>query len=288
MARYRLRFLLQEIDLPVGETVMGRSPGCHVTIEDPLVSRQHARVRVEADRATVEDLGSRNGLVLNGMPIKGLHELKDGDRIRIGTQELVFCSMATKPVDGRIGTRPTGFMCHCGDCGHVYPTELVACPNCGASTRSDEDTLSGVVGSGGQNWTLQLLVEVLKKASSLGRWTDVERMLRRARSNVEEQLAAGEKIDRQMLDVVADAAIQLAVVQREASWARWALDIHNAAGLVPSRSVGERLSTLPPAERSSLVESADRLIASVRARGGPAHDDLDGFARVESLLAASE
>ena len=35
MARYRLRFLLQEFDLPRGATILGRSSDCHVTIEDP-------------------------------------------------------------------------------------------------------------------------------------------------------------------------------------------------------------------------------------------------------------
>ena len=58
MARYRLRFLLQEFDLPRGATILGRSSDCHVTIEDPLVSRQHARIMVRGEEATLEDLGS--------------------------------------------------------------------------------------------------------------------------------------------------------------------------------------------------------------------------------------
>src|SRR5687767_6926407 len=49
VARYRLRFLLQEFDLPRGATILGRSSDCHVTIEDPLVSRHHARIVLEGD-----------------------------------------------------------------------------------------------------------------------------------------------------------------------------------------------------------------------------------------------
>ena len=90
MARYRLRLLLQEFDLPRGTTLIGRSYDCHVTIEDPLVSRQHARIEVEGDRVTVFDLGSRNGVKVNGAGIKGSQDLRHGDRVRIGTQELVF------------------------------------------------------------------------------------------------------------------------------------------------------------------------------------------------------
>src|SRR3954469_23152323 len=92
LARFRLRFLLQEIDLPQGDTVIGRSATCQVTIEDPLVSREHARIRIAGDRATIEDLGSRNGVQVAGVAIAGLHSLRDGERVRIGTQEMVFCA----------------------------------------------------------------------------------------------------------------------------------------------------------------------------------------------------
>src|SRR5262245_57686826 len=93
VTRYRLRFLLQEIDLAPGETLIGRSASCHVTIEDPLVSRQHARIRINGDVATIEDLGSRNGLQINGRGTRGISQLSEGDRVRIGTQELVFCTV---------------------------------------------------------------------------------------------------------------------------------------------------------------------------------------------------
>ena len=71
MARYRLRFLLQEFDLPRGATILGRSSDCHVTIEDPLVSRHHARIVLEGDRAVVYDLNSRNGVKVNGAAGEG-------------------------------------------------------------------------------------------------------------------------------------------------------------------------------------------------------------------------
>jgi pSer/pThr/pTyr-binding forkhead associated (FHA) protein len=66
LARYRLRFVLQEFDLPRGATIIGRSLECHLTIDDPLVSRQHARITVGDDGAQIEDVGSRNGVRVNG------------------------------------------------------------------------------------------------------------------------------------------------------------------------------------------------------------------------------
>lgn len=284
MPRYRLRFLLQEIDLPQGDTLLGRSASCHVTIEDPLVSRQHARLRVLGDRASIEDLGSRNGLLVNGRQVEGEHVLSDGDRIRIGTQEFVLCTVPVQPrKQGLPGTRPTGFMCHCAACGLPYPTDLVQCPSCGATDRMDEETLSGGEEDKQRNWTLELLVEVLEKAVSLGRWEDIERVLRRARSNVDERVAAGELVERKHLDVLAQVAAALAAHRAQADWGCWVLGLYAAMGLIPAAEVGKSLSTLPPAERASLVPEASRVVESVRARGGPLLDERDAFSSVESL-----
>ena len=69
MVRYRLRFVLQELDLPQGGTIIGRSLDCHLTLEDPLVSRRHARIVVDEAGARIEDMGSRNGVRVNGAVI---------------------------------------------------------------------------------------------------------------------------------------------------------------------------------------------------------------------------
>ena len=66
VARFRLRFLLQELDLVGPEIILGRSPDCQITIEDPLVSRQHARITIANGVARVMDMGSRNGVRVNG------------------------------------------------------------------------------------------------------------------------------------------------------------------------------------------------------------------------------
>ncbi|HMJ15561.1 MAG TPA: FHA domain-containing protein, partial [Polyangiaceae bacterium] len=214
LTRYRLRFLLQEIDLAQGETLIGRSAACHVSIEDPLVSRQHARVTIDGDRATIEDLGSRNGLQIGGRQVQGTQELNDGDRVRIGTQELVFCRVSAPAQRGTgPNTRQTGFMTHCLDCSLPYPAELLECPSCGSTARVDDDTLSGV-GESQRNWTLQLLVEVLAKAQSLGRWEDVERVLTRARANVDEQLNLSRPLERELVEHLAQAAMGLSASKR--------------------------------------------------------------------------
>ncbi|MEP7051887.1 MAG: FHA domain-containing protein [Pseudomonadota bacterium] len=281
LPRFRLRFLLQEIDLPQGATVIGRSATCQVTIEDPLVSREHARIRINGERATIEDLGSRNGVQVAGAALKGVHVLADGDRVRIGTQEMVFLS-APPPVATGAGKRTTGFMCHCSECGHPYPLELLECPACGSSDRTEEDTLAGAP-STQRDWGLDLVVEQLRRAESLGRTDDIERILSHARMGIEQRISENLPLERHTLDAVADVAATLAVTRGDAAWGKWLLSVYASVGNVPPRAVGQNLILLPPLARKSLAPAARRVVESVSSRGGPRAEDREGFARLEAL-----
>jgi hypothetical protein len=141
MPRPRLRFQLQELDLPLGATVIGRDPECHVTLDDPLVSRRHARILVGADRVVVEDLGSRNGVLLNGIGVRGPTPLQDSDRLRVGAQHLVYCEAEVEAVPPSLPSRPTAELGLCTGCRLPYPRQLTACPSCEATEQVDEDTL---------------------------------------------------------------------------------------------------------------------------------------------------
>jgi FHA domain-containing protein len=72
-----------------GTTMIGRLPECDVTLDDPSVSRRHARILREDDRWTVEDLGSTNGVRVNGEQVSQI-ELRDGDRLELGGVKLAF------------------------------------------------------------------------------------------------------------------------------------------------------------------------------------------------------
>src|SRR5882757_2202047 len=67
-----------------GSATIGRSPEATVMVDDPGVSRLHARIRRnESGGFEVEDLGSKNGTFVNGTRIE--HALaKLGDKIRVG------------------------------------------------------------------------------------------------------------------------------------------------------------------------------------------------------------
>jgi hypothetical protein len=71
------------------QVVLGRSRECDIRVEDGNVSRRHAELRRIGDDYWVVDLGSTNGTELNGRPVRR-EQLDDGDRITIGSTEIVF------------------------------------------------------------------------------------------------------------------------------------------------------------------------------------------------------
>ena len=72
------------------KVVLGRSRDCDIVVDDPNVSRQHAEIDRSGEGWIIQDLGSTNGVVLNGRRIRTAQPLHPGDRIELGTSELVF------------------------------------------------------------------------------------------------------------------------------------------------------------------------------------------------------
>ena len=72
------------VELKEGETLIGRGTNCQILMNVPSVSRQHARLRVTANRCTLSDAGSSFGTQVNGTALKGEAELKAGDVFHCG------------------------------------------------------------------------------------------------------------------------------------------------------------------------------------------------------------
>ncbi len=67
-----------------GVNTIGREPASTVCINDASVSRGHARITIEGNQATIEDLKSKNGTSVMGEAIKAPTALKDGDELEFG------------------------------------------------------------------------------------------------------------------------------------------------------------------------------------------------------------
>ncbi len=70
--------------------VIGRSRECEIVLDDAGVSRRHLEIRPSGAGWAVADLGSTNGARLNGHAISGSCPLQLGDRIELGSTEMVF------------------------------------------------------------------------------------------------------------------------------------------------------------------------------------------------------
>lgn len=70
--------------------ILGRGRDCAIVFDDATVSKSHARLRLEAGAATIEDLDSTNGTLLNGARVAGMAALRRGDRIDLGTNQIVY------------------------------------------------------------------------------------------------------------------------------------------------------------------------------------------------------
>ncbi len=90
----RLEFIMgplasQVLQLTEEVTTMGSVAGNTVVLADPAVSRKHAGIRRVEGGYELADLGSTNGIYVNGRKIPK-KMLDQGDIIRIGNTEAVF------------------------------------------------------------------------------------------------------------------------------------------------------------------------------------------------------
>ena len=80
----------QRFPLHAGEHVIGRDADVAIRIDASTVSRRHARIVVEGDKAVLEDFGSKNGTFCGDARVSAPVPLQDGDHIRLGSQLITF------------------------------------------------------------------------------------------------------------------------------------------------------------------------------------------------------
>jgi hypothetical protein len=73
-----------------GQNLIGRHAECTLRFHNPHISTFHATLRLKDGGAKLWDLGSTNGTRLNGAEVTAAVELKDGDRLELPDQVLVF------------------------------------------------------------------------------------------------------------------------------------------------------------------------------------------------------
>lgn len=95
------------IVLEEGDNTVGRDPGCTVWLDASGVSRRHARIRTVDDAVLLQDLGSKNGTIVQNAPVTGEVRLTDGAVIQIGSVQVTLrvWSEGKSPETERIAPR---------------------------------------------------------------------------------------------------------------------------------------------------------------------------------------
>lgn len=88
-----------EIQEDQAEITLGRSPECDFALNDQNISRRHALIKRTWNGYTIQDLGSKNGVLINGKRAEGAGAIKDGDELQIGGIKLIFIDPASRILD---------------------------------------------------------------------------------------------------------------------------------------------------------------------------------------------
>jgi DNA-binding winged helix-turn-helix (wHTH) protein len=76
------------IPLHTGENIMRR--GDNANLDATTISRRHARILIDGEDVTLEDLDSKNGTWINDRPVTTAQRLSEGDRVRLGSLDFTF------------------------------------------------------------------------------------------------------------------------------------------------------------------------------------------------------
>ena len=93
----------REFELVDVEVSIGRELDNALRLPDPSISRHHAVIRQAGAGHEIQDLGSSNGVLINGSRLETA-QLLDGDRITLGQLQLTYVNPRTAPKDSPMGT----------------------------------------------------------------------------------------------------------------------------------------------------------------------------------------
>jgi len=198
------------------ELIIGRAQECDFSIASGLVSRRHARLRVSGARVTIEDLGSRNGVLVNSEPITGVHLLKAGDTIVLGDQtfEVVTLARLRSPTQRDIRIADT----------------LI-----GSNSGPAETTHQGDV--------FELLGSVVDKQLAMGHGPEAEKLLRGHLDRILASARGGTGQDPQNAKA-AGYALKLAQATGKSEWVDFVFKLYTTLGSMLPRDLVDELYTV--------------------------------------------
>lgn len=265
-ARFGLRHRDGVFEVRLPRTLIGRAESCDIVLDDPLVSRRHAALLLTDAGLEVEDLGSVNGLFVNGERGGGRTRLALGDRLVIGRQQLTVEKWTAASAQDCSGTGEQRTLSASNELDR-----FAAALGGDATTKGD---------------TFDLLGGVADKALALGRGAEAERIL----GGFLETLRNAERREQPLSPAQAaravDYAVRLAEVSGKGSWIDYAVELFTIRSEpLPAATVDRLYRVLRSCSRID-VPLLRRYVRTLRAefeRLGPA--DRFVVQRIEGLVA---
>lgn len=188
----------QNIELRRGTLLVGRSSGCHLVLEDNMVSRRHAELLVTDEGVTVKDLGSVNGLYVNARRVEGSQRLKEGDTLQIGQRAFVVRSILRESM----------------------PI---------SSDRQMAETLHGDAGGDDQTHVgdvFDVLGSVAEKVLAMDRGDEAERILSSVLQSILREAREGRELSTRVTERAAGYAVRIAWATGRAHWLDYVIELY--------------------------------------------------------------
>ena len=252
--------------------LVGRASEADIVLTGPLVSRRHAEFHETEAGVVVIDLGSENGVSVNGVRITCPTALLIGDTVRIGDDQLTLTELPATRTDRISGLELTPFR---------DPTRV--------STVARPHTIEEGSVATRRADALNLLGNVAEKALALGRVHEAEHVLGTHLVAILSDAVAGRSVAAEVARTAAQYAVKLATATGKASWLDFAFRLYDALGeTIPLPVVDEMYTVLRHVrgiDRSLLRRYTDFLQARATELSPPERFVLQRLEGLERLAA---
>jgi hypothetical protein len=207
-------------------TIVGRGSGADILLSGALVSRLHARLAITEQGVVIEDLGSRNGVLVNGDSINGATLLAPGDTLTLGDSELVLDVLEPAAVRHN-ATLSDGRALRASD---RVPVGTYAADEVSVATRRAD--------------AFQLLAGVVDKALALGRGDEAERLIATHLVAALSDASTGRGLSPELARAASQYAVKLGLATGKPAWLDFPFRVYRALGTVMPLPIVDEMYTV--------------------------------------------
>ena len=210
LTRVRLRHRGQELLLTEGTYLIGRDASCHILLDDAKVSRRHARINVRGEQVSIDDLGSMNGLYVNGVRLTGSQPLFDGDWLTAGAEELEV--LIGDGTTRRSATATQDEFSPMPSSSEAETTRRISEPPDNPETTQ-------------KSRALESLANIADRALEAGRMEDAEDLLKTTLLDMAQESSLGHALEPDSMEFATRYALRLAQTSGTSRWFDFTVDL---------------------------------------------------------------